>query len=193
MSLFRLPIPVQAALVGVPDADAGLHVSDFRSAERTYHGLLDAVELARPAGDGGGVLVQTRFPGHHVMGSVATGDPSVFLQQERSFRELLQYPPFTHLIRLDVSGTIESVVGRAAQRWADLLRAAPAAEQVAILGPSPAPKLLARGRYCWQILVKSASLEAGRDVVTHSLGRLEREQRRGNLRFDVDVDPISMA
>jgi len=111
--LFRLPNPPRAAFIGVPDADAGLHVSDFRSAERTYHGLVDAVELARP---GGRVMLQTRFADHHAIAAIVAGDPMLFLTHERLFRELLQYPPFTHLIRLDVSGRVESAVARAAQR-----------------------------------------------------------------------------
>lgn len=212
--LFRLPNPPRAAFIGVPDADAGLHVSDFRSAERTYHGLVDAVELARP---GGRVMLQTRFVDHHAIAAIVAGDPMLFLTHERLFRELLQYPPFTHLIRLDVSGRVESAVARAAQRWAEFLQTelagggtqatrlpgssetaqagspeSPGGGDVTILGPSPAPKLLVRGRYCWQILVKSTDLSVGRAAVTRTLDRLEQEQRTGQLRFDVDVDPVAM-
>ncbi|MEO8340830.1 MAG: primosomal protein N', partial [Nitrospirota bacterium] len=43
--LRRGPLPTMG-LVGIVQADAGLSVPDFRSAERTYHTLLDAVSLA---------------------------------------------------------------------------------------------------------------------------------------------------
>jgi primosomal protein N' (replication factor Y) len=215
--LFRLALTHRASFVGVPDADAGLHVSDFRSAERTYHALIDAVSLAEPASRGGSVLLQTRFPDHHALTSIASADPAIFLQHERSFRELLQYPPFTHLIRLDVSGRNETVVARAASRWADLLRVMLVAENrevqgttskqgrqrgtlesescgaASILGPSPAAKYFVRGRYSWQILIKSVDLSTGRAVVSKTLERLEREPRPGQLRFAVDVDPVTMA
>jgi primosomal protein N' (replication factor Y) len=216
--LFRLGLQQQAGFVGVPDADAGLQVPDFRSSERTFHGLLDAVELARPAHAGGIVMVQTSFMDHHAMVALARGDDSVFLEQERSFRQMLQYPPFTHLVRLDVSGTFEPAVAQAADRWTALLRAEVAgregqksrdtrnsavlqrsadvgggAKGLVILGPSPAPRAMARGRYCWHILVKCMPLEAGREMVVRTLRVLEREPRRGALRFDIDVDPVSMA
>ncbi|MCC2641616.1 MAG: putative Primosomal protein [Nitrospira sp.] len=215
--LFRLGLQRQAGFVGVPDADAGLHVPDFRSSERTFHGLSDAAELARPAHAGGIVMVQTSFMDHHAMIAIARGDDSVFFEQEQSFRKMLQYPPFTHLVRLDVSGTLEPAVARAADRWATLLRAevtgrkgqesmlnrdssvllessdvGARAKGLVILGPSPAPRAMARGRYYWQILVKCVLLEAGTEIVVRTLGILERESRQGALRFDIDVDPVSM-
>lgn len=216
--LFRLGLQGRAAFVAVPDADAGLHVPDFRSAERMYHGLVDAVELARPADDGGVVVVQTRLTDHHAMVALASGDDSVFLEQEQAFRQMLQYPPCTSLVRLDVSGTLEPMVAQAADRWGKLLRAEVANSEgrdakggrgpavvgrsagvtgerknIIILGPSPAPHAMVRGRYCWQILVKSDSLEAGRELVVRTREGLERESRRGGLRFDIDVDPVTMA
>ncbi|HQX21883.1 MAG TPA: primosomal protein N' [Nitrospira sp.] len=216
--LFRFGLQARAAFVGVPDADAGLHVPDFRSAERMYHGLMDAVELALPAHAGGAVMIQTRLTDHHAIMAVAAGDDSVFLQQEQAFRQMLQYPPLTSLVRLDVSGTLEPVVAQAAGRWATLLRAevvsagnrgtnagdgSPLLQRstgfggetssIVILGPSPAPHAMARGRYCWQILVKSLSLEAGKEIVVRTREVLDRESRRGGLRFDIDVDPVAMA
>lgn len=211
--LFRLGLQAQAAFVAVPDADAGLHVPDFRSAERMYHALLDAAELACPACAGGRLIVQTRFADHHAIMALVSGDDGVFLEQEQAFRQMLQYPPWTSLVRLDVSGTLEPAVAQAAHRWAALLRAqvadtgvgrganlAPTSvglgltpKQIVVLGPSPAPHAMARGRYCWQILVKSGSLEAGRELVVRTREELERESRRGGLRYDIDVDPVSMA
>ena len=67
-----------------------------------------------------------------------------------------------------------------------------APKQIVVLGPSPAPHAMARGRYSWQLLVKSGSLEAGREVVAQTREELERESRRGGLRYDIDVDPVSM-
>ncbi len=215
--LFRLGLHSQAAFVAVPDADAGLHVPDFRSAERMYHGLVDAVELARPAHSGGVVIVQTRFMDHHAIKAIAHGDDSLFFEQEQAFRQMLRYPPCTHLLKLDVSGTLEPVVAEAADRWKALLHAQVAgsegqeskedrrpvvtqrfagvsgdAKKIVILGPSPAPHAMARGRYCWQILIKAVSLEMGTEMVVQTLEILERGPRRGGLRFDIDVDPVAM-
>lgn len=215
--LFHLGLRAQAAFVAVPDADAGLHVADFRSAERMYHGLVDAVELARPALAGGVVMVQTRFTDHHAMIALAKGDHSLFLGPELTFRRMLQYPPYRHLVRLDVSGTLEPAVAQGAHHWAELLREKVAGGEIqgskdgrpsvlpqgvatvcgeeegtVILGPSPAPHAKARGRHCWQILLKVLSLQTGTEMAISTVEVLERGPRRGALRFDIDVDPITM-
>ncbi|MBS0170581.1 MAG: primosomal protein N' [Nitrospira sp.] len=217
-TLFRLALHVKAAFVAVPDADAGLHIPDFRSAERMYHDLVDAAELTLPARAGGRLFVQTRLPDHHAVLALASGNQELFLAQEQAFRQLLQYPPWACLIKLNVSGTVETAVEQAAHRWAALLRgqmssvhgaqkargpgaAVPATSIGAtgewgpflILGPSPAPHAMVRGRYCWQILVKSDPSKVVRAAVVHSREELERASRRGGLRFEIDVDPVSMA
>ena len=74
--------------MAVPDADAGLHIPDFRSAERMYHALEDAAELVlRPPPEAD--LVQTRFPDHHAVLAFVSGSEEVFLAQEQAFRQLL--------------------------------------------------------------------------------------------------------
>ena len=64
--LLRMPVRVTAPLVGVVDADTGLHLPDFRAAEQVFRSLLGAAALAestsaRPAR----VLIQTREPQHY--------------------------------------------------------------------------------------------------------------------------------
>ncbi|ODT44215.1 MAG: primosomal protein N' [Nitrospira sp. SCN 59-13] len=193
--IFHLGLEGRALFVALPDADAGLHIPDFRSAERMYHALRDAAELVRPASAGGRLLIQTRLADHHAILALSCGDEAVFVNQEQAFRQMLQYPPWTCLVRLDVSGTKEAVVSQAADRWAALLKAQAAGREstVVVLGPSPAPHVLRRGRYCWQILIKSDSVEAGKEIAVRTLEDVERESRRGGLRYDIDVDPVSMA
>ncbi|MEO5631558.1 MAG: primosomal protein N', partial [Nitrospiraceae bacterium] len=110
------PLPTMG-LVGIVQADAGLSLPNFRSAERTYHTLLDAVSLAAPAGAGGQVIVQTYLSTHHAIQAVSQNDESVFLSEELSHRTALGYPPMVHLIALLVSGTNEKMAHDAATAW----------------------------------------------------------------------------
>jgi primosomal protein N' (replication factor Y) len=189
------PLP-PVGLVGLPHADAGLHVPDFRSAERTYQTLLDAVELALPGNGGGKVILQTYMPTHHAIASVVQQNELLFYEQELAFRQALGYPPFTHLISLHVSGKSAKPVQRAAGEWAGRLKAAAAGlspDEVTIMGPVPAPVAQLRGRHRWQLLVKSAHAEAARQTVRRTLEELERNRKRRGLKFDVDVDPLEMS
>ena len=200
-------------LVGIVQADAGLSVPDFRSAERTYHTLLDAVSLADPAGAGGQVIVQTYLSSHHAIQAVAQNDESIFLSEELSHRTALGYPPMVHLIALLVSGTNENTVHDAAKAWVDKLTAGipPAVagqmavaralsttqsigrpDRLTVLGPVPSPVPKLRGRYRWQILVKSSEREAGLEAVRMTVKEMERTYQRRAIKFNIDVDPIEM-
>src|SRR2546422_8682961 len=118
----RGPLPTMG-LVGIVRADAGLSVPDFRSAERTYHTLLDAVSLAGSAGAGSQVIVQTYLSSHHAIQAVAQNNESVFLSEELSHRTALGYPPAVYLIALLVSGINEKTVRDAATAWVARLTA----------------------------------------------------------------------
>ncbi len=210
--LRRKPLPAMG-LVGVVQADAGLSVPDFRSAERTYHTLLDAGALAGPAGAGGQVIVQTSLTAHHAIQAIAQGNESLFLSEELSHRASLGYPPSVHLIALLVSGTDGNMVHDAATAWVARLTAcatssladwttttkAPLMDPglgkpgpLTILGPVPSPVAKLRGRYRWQILVKSLERDAGLAAVRTTVKDMERTHHRRSIKFDIDVDPIEM-
>lgn len=211
--------------VGIPLADAGLHLPDFRAAERTYHTLLDAVGLARSAEAGGRVILQSYLPTHPAIAAVTHHNGTLFYDQELAFRKALGYPPYTHLISLHISGKNAQQVKEAAQWWADSLRRAashrsigdagwptrpdnsepqPCASEarlplssdrtgdIMILGPIPSPVAKIRGRHRWQLLVKSVDATAARGTVKTTLDELEAKNRKGGLKFEVDVDPVEM-
>jgi primosomal protein N' (replication factor Y) len=215
--LFQLGPPPLFGFVGVPYADAGLHLPDFRAAERTYHALLDAMRLAWPDESGGRVVLQTYLPSHHAVAAVVDRDFQMFVKTERAVRETLGYPPFSHLIGLRVSGRNAERVETSAVRWAELLREqarragrqsahgamipAPAegpaciqreTDGMSVLGPVPAPVAKVRGRYRWQLLVKSTDCETARALVAATLERVEGERTSKDLKFEVDVDPVEV-
>lgn len=179
--------------VGFPHADAGLHVPDFRAAERLYHTLLDALELVRPAEAGGRAVLQTYLPSHHAIQAVITASPELFREAELQFRHALGYPPFSHLIALRITGTDPRRTETAAQRCAALLAASRApGTDVAVLGPAPAHVAQRRGRHRWQLLVKATEAEHARHCVRACLSQMERSHRGGGVRVEVDVDPVEM-
>jgi len=210
--LHRRLLPTMG-LVGIVQADAGLTVPNFQSAERTYHTLLDAISLADPAEAGGQVIVQTHLSSHHAIQAVAKNDESVFLREELSHRRALGYPPSVQLIALLVSGADEKMVHDAARDWVARLiaRSSPVVvrqmattkalssiqsldrpDSLTVLGPIPSPVPRLRGRYRWHILVKSSERDAGLEAVRVTVKDMERIYRRRVIKFDIDVDPIEM-
>jgi primosomal protein N' (replication factor Y) len=177
-------------LVGVVDADVGLYLPDFRSAERTFQLLAQVAGRAGRGPKGGRVLVQTRHPGHHALVWAALHDTEAFLAQERALRDAPPYPPATSLVNLIVSGSDEAATGRRGAELADWCTAL--VERyglpIAILGPAPCPLARIKDRWRWHVVLKGPSEALGR-VVRYAARRLPRGK---DVRVVIDRDPVSM-
>ena len=187
--------------VGIPYADAGLHVPDFRSSERVFHHLQQAVDLLTP-GLLGSAIIQTRLPSHPAMHAIGQQQPDLFYDHELAFRRLVGYPPFGQLIQLHVSGQDSTETENTAKTWCRHLTEQLAhmiaqgemqqGEQSAILGPlatyGAQPRRLSR----YQLLVKVADGTAGRILVRRTLESMNQGQTNRRLKFRVNVDPIEL-
>ncbi len=177
-------------LVGVVDADTGLYLPDFRSAERTFQLLAQVAGRAGRGPKGGRVLVQTRHPAHHALVWAREHDTEAFLHEERRIREDPPYPPATSLVNLLISGPEEGEVGRGAAAVADWCSdlVERYALPISVLGPAPCPLVRIKDRWRWHVLLKGPSPDLGR-VVRYAARRLRRQ---GRTRIVIDRDPVSM-
>lgn len=189
-ALFRRdPLP-RHGLVGIIQADSELHISDFRSAERTYQLLIDAADLACPASAGGRVIVQTRFPTHHAIQALLSGNPDKFYQEELEARRFLYYPPVCHLAELSVIGKNRELVEEAAKRWAmDLGQIPSDQEALMVLGPVRAISKRPR-HYHQRMLVKATDNRILSRRIHDSVQSLERRYQKGRIKFAIDIDPV---
>jgi primosomal protein N' (replication factor Y) (superfamily II helicase) len=173
-------------LAAVLDADATLRFPDFRAEERTFALVAQLAGRSGRGERGGTVLVQTLSPDADAIRYAAAHDAEGFLRAELDRRRELGYPPFSHLVRIELSGPEVATLDRAAARLRTGLDASlPSAAQV--LGPAPRFRL--RGRERRQLLVKATErhpvVAAVRGVVDTAAAR--RELR--GLSLAVDVDP----
>jgi primosomal protein N' (replication factor Y) len=177
-------------LVGVVDADTGLHLPDFRSAERTFQLLAQVAGRAGRGPKGGRVLVQSRQPGHYALQFAAAHDPEGFLARELEIRESPPYPPATALANLVVSGETEAAVSREAARVGDWCRSLieKFSLPVEVMGPAPAPIAKIKDRWRWHVVLRGASEEVGK-VVRYAASRITGS---GNVRVVIDRDPVSL-
>ena len=188
----REPLP-RRGLVGILQADSGLHVPDFRAAERTYQLLDEAVSFAQPASEGGRVILQTRLPAHHAVQAVLSAEPRRFYDEELAARRLLNYPPVCRLAALSASGKDLREVETAATRWKICLEESIGGEDsLTVLGPVPTIGMASRGRYRHQILVKGIDRALLCRRIQESVEKLESEYRKGEIKFVVDIDPVEM-
>ena len=91
-------------LVGVLLPDQGMHMPDFRAAERTFQ-LLEQVAGRAGRGDRPGrVIVQTYTPDHPAVAALPPHDYEGFVRGELARRKEASYPPFSRLIALRLEG-----------------------------------------------------------------------------------------
>lgn len=176
------------ALVGVLGADSLLNLPDFRSAERSFALLTQVAGRAGRSAGGGKVFIQTYHPEHFSLTCAAAQDVEAFYQQELPFRRELGYPPCGHLVNLIFSGNNGDQVNSSATRLARHLQAV--AGDVEILGPSPCPLTRLRGKYRYQILLKSPSRPPLRRLlvaVDSAATELPRQ-----VAIHIDIDPLDM-
>ncbi|HLB81229.1 MAG TPA: primosomal protein N', partial [Dongiaceae bacterium] len=172
-------------LVGVVDADLGLHGGDLRAAERTYQLLHQVAGRAGRAARPGRVLLQTYDPAHPVMRALVGSDRDRFLESEADDRRRAGLPPFGRLAALIVSGPDAAAVDEVARA---LGRAAPQGDGIAVLGPAPAPLAILRGRHRRRLLLKCRRDIAPQEPLRRWLARVPAPR---SVRVQVDVDPYS--
>ena len=169
----------------VIDADSTLRFPDFRAEERTFALV---AQLAGRSGRGrrsGRVLVQTLTPGAAALHHASRHDAAGFLRGELARRKELGYPPFAHLIRIELAGADGARAQAAAVRLGEALAAGlPAGATV--LGP--APRFRRRGLERRQLLVKAPERAAAVAVIRELIRAEAAARRLRELRVAVDVD-----
>jgi primosomal protein N' (replication factor Y) len=170
----------------VLDADATLRFPDFRAEERTF-ALVAQLAGRSGRGEGGGrVLVQTLAPGADAIRHAARHDAAGFLAGELGRRRALDYPPFAHLVRIELAAPAAESAQRAAERLRSRLEPLLPPE-ARLLGPAPRFRLRARHRR--QLLVKAPVRAPAVAAVREAVEAAARELRSGGVSVSVDPDP----
>jgi primosomal protein N' (replication factor Y) len=177
-------------LVGVIDADTGLYLPDFRSAERTFQLLAQVAGRAGRGPKGGRVLVQTRNPRHPALVHAAGHDTEGFLADELRARVWPAYPPTVALANLVASGLDEQSVARRAAELADWCQALVGRHRLdlEVLGPAPCALARIKDRWRWHVMLRGDGRALGR-LVRHAARRLPRAR---DVRVIIDRDPSSV-
>ena len=184
-------------LVGVIAADLSLGFPDFRAGERTFQILSQVAGRAGRGDQRGRVIVQTFNPDHYAISAAAEHNFYQFFEKERDLRKQLGYPPFSHLAFLRLKGNSREKTSEAAHYLAGninrILKGWPKrGKEVMVLGPVESPISRLKGKYRWQILLKSKSAA----LLLHLLNEVEVLSkgflRSGGVQLVTDIDPYHM-
>ncbi|MEP1610995.1 MAG: primosomal protein N' [Roseobacter sp.] len=174
-------------LVGVIDADLGLHGSDLRAAERTFQLMRQVAGRAGRAEKPGTALLQTYQPEHPVIRAILVGNEEEFWTAEAQEREMANAPPYGRMAGIILSASDVATafdVGNELARLDQPLRAIGAQ----VFGPAPAPIARVRGRHRVRLLIKAAKSAPLQDAVSKWIAQVKI---KGDMRIAVDIDPQS--
>lgn len=169
-------------LVGVVAADVGLHIADFRAAERTFSIIAQVCGRsgrARP----GEAIVQTYSPTHPAIVAAAEHDFAGFARGELEERRALAYPPFVRLIYIGVIARSRAAANEAAQRYAQILRGLDVGE---VLGPAPYPIAKLNDEWRVRIGLKTRVPKAARKALRERILPLAKRDRTTRIALNVD-------
>lgn len=179
-------------LVGVILADAGLHMPDFRSGERTFSLITQVAGRAGRYFPDGKVIVQTYSPGREPVFFACNNKIEEFYDSELQQRELLDFPPYSRLLRLVFRSFNKTLAEETAVNAAKILKEnipAGTKKGVEIIGPAECPIEKINSSWRYQILLKSSSIVPLQTMARALLFNYKHNQ---SVYIEYDVDPVSL-
>ncbi|MBW2592380.1 MAG: primosomal protein N' [Deltaproteobacteria bacterium] len=184
-------------LVGIVCADLSLGFPDFRAGEKTFQLL---AQVAGRAGRGtvpGRVIMQTYNPDHFSILAAMNHDFKAFYNAEIKFRKTLNYPPFSRMIQLKLSGKDKKETGNLARDLGSLCLNLTTDfkkvfSTVEVLGPVESPITRIAKYHRWQILLKNQNIRILQKFVRQLFADNKNTLNRPGVRLAIDVDPVFM-
>ena len=179
-------------LVGIIAADQALYIQDFRSEERTYQLITQALGRAGRGDKKGEVVIQTYNPEHFVLEKIEFRQQQAFYEEELKIRKMLGYPPYTHLFSLTVLGRNEKEVIQMVHTLKYYYEYYNKKGLFRIVGPSAAAISRIADEYRWQLILVGEDREKLLLYGKYCLNKFINRENTGTIKINWDIDPISM-
>ncbi|MDR0557871.1 MAG: primosomal protein N' [Treponema sp.] len=177
-------------LVGVVLADTGLHIPDFRSAERTFSLIVQVAGRSGRYFPDGMVIVQTLRPADPIIARACALDVKGFFTAEIAQRKALNFPPWTRLIRFTARSKDGLRADKAIKRLASILQSR-LPHDADMLGPAECPIGLIAENYRRHILIRGQTMSTLHAAARAAVPLYEKGKDR-SVYLEVDVDPVSL-
>ena len=179
-------------LVGILDADSGLFSADFRGSERVAQLMTQVSGRAGRDKKPGRVVLQSYCPDHPQIEEIISGSYEKFAKKLLEDRKASKVPPFAFQAKLYAESP-KSLVSRDFIRG--LLKKTPLSENlrkdIRMVGPLPALMEKKSGVYRWELSIFSKSrsnLHKSLDILQ---SKLYDPKTTKQVRWSIDVDPLS--
>jgi len=184
-----------ATLVGIINGDTGLHLPDFRAGERVFQLIYQAAGRSGRGRIPGEVVVQTYSPENEVIKCATQLDLKKYYNICLDERQALDYPPFSWMVRLEISGENRKAVEEASAILGRKFKQLP--KGMILLGPAFCYRERLRNQFRMQIVIKSKKeMDPNGTKLHHHFKKIVNHKDMfklpGNVRLIVDVNPVSL-
>lgn len=169
-------------LVGILAADLSLNLGTYQAAENCFQLITQAAGRAGRGELAGRVFIQTYQPENHAIRMAAAQDYEGFYQEEILLRQAMEYPPFSHIFSVLITGEMEQEVILAAQRLGAFMNHYAERAGCTVVGPAPATLPKFRGEFRWQIFAKGTDAERLKAFALYTVEQTKKDVSR-EIRF----------
>ncbi len=174
-------------LVGIVLADIGLSMPSFRSNERAFQLITQAIGRSGRKDKPGIAIIQTYMPSHYAITYAARQDYELFYRKEMEMRRMQFYPPYSYLASVTIRGKNEDKVIEQTYRIVDFLNEE-FLDEAQILGPSTPYIPVEMGLNVRSILLKFRNPEKAHKILEKMIDLFGT-----NSQFElfIDIDPFN--
>lgn len=171
-------------LVGVVDLDSMLYSSEIRALEKSYQILTQVIGRAGRDKLAGRVLIQTYNPDNFLFQQILNGTKKDFYNFEINNRQMLDFPPFSRMVKFEISSFLEK---NAKQFAKEIVKNFPISENIEIFGPAPAPLQRLKNRHHFLVNLKASKKINVQKLVLDVMANMKIPS---SIRVRIDVDVL---
>jgi primosomal protein N' (replication factor Y) len=139
--------------VGMLLAESGLDFPDYTAEERSYQTIRQLMGRVNRGHRPGRVVVQTFDPNNSTLKEAVGGKWSDFYHEQLKERADFGFPPFFHVMKVELSRSSRSSAKTSALKTIDIILAMN--HKIMIIGPTPSFLEKRANRWHWQFIVKA--------------------------------------
>jgi primosomal protein N' (replication factor Y) len=160
--------PVSTVVILYPEIF--LTLPDFRASQKTFQTVNQMTKFLAKEG-APRLFIQTTNPDHYSIRHAAFDDYCSFYDQEIKYRRLMNYPPFSSLAEVLLTGENLRALARESRKIFSCVKDQDS--QIETWGPALAPVSMIRGKFRVQVVLKSKKKRALDRALKKSLNRVK--------------------
>jgi len=183
----------QVTLVGIIDADVSLHQSSYKAVEKTFQLITQVAGRAGRADKSGEIILQTYAPRHYIYKMASTYDYAAFYKKEINAREVTNFPPFSIILRILISGESEENVRALTKLLYEQMQGFQQKNMgdLVYLGVMKSPIGRIQGKFRYQILTRVKTSASGK--TKDFIFKILDENKLKDITTFVEINPSNLS